>query len=48
MLCGRLDFMHIYDERKLAFWCRISSLTNVVMGYKNVIITLVGQGSLHC
>jgi len=31
MLCGRLDFMHIYDERKLVFWCRISSLTNVVI-----------------
>jgi len=25
------DFMHIYDERKLVFWFRISSLTNVVM-----------------
>jgi len=31
MLCGRLDFMHIYDERKPVFWCKISSLTNVVM-----------------
>jgi len=30
-LCGRLDFMHMYDEKKLVFWCRISSLTNVVM-----------------
>jgi len=31
MLCVWLDFMHIYDERKQIFWCRISSLTNVVM-----------------
>jgi len=31
MLCVPLDFMHIYDERKLVLWCRISSLTSVVM-----------------
>ena len=30
-LCGRLDFMHIYDERKLVFWARISSMKSVVM-----------------
>jgi len=22
MLCGRLDFMHIYDETRLVFWCK--------------------------
>jgi len=30
-LCGRLDFMHIHDERKLVFWSRISSMKSVVM-----------------
>jgi len=30
-LCGRRDFMHIYDERKLVFWSRISSMKIVVM-----------------
>jgi len=31
VLCGRLDFVHIYDERKLFFWSRISSMNSVVM-----------------
>jgi len=31
VLCGRLDFMHIYDQRKLIFWCRISRMKIVVM-----------------
>jgi len=30
-LCGRPDFMHRYDERKLVFWSRISSMKSVVM-----------------
>jgi len=29
-LCGRLDFMHIYDEHKLVFWSRISRMKSVV------------------
>jgi len=31
VLCGRLDFMHIYDQRKLVFWTRISRMKSVVM-----------------
>ena len=30
-LCGRQDFMHIYDERKLVFWSKISRMKSVVM-----------------
>ena len=30
-LCGRLDFIRIYDERKLVFWSRINSVKTVVM-----------------
>jgi len=31
VLCGRLDFMHIYDRRKLVFWPSISRMKSVVM-----------------
>jgi len=31
VLCGQLDFMHIYDEHKLVFWSRISRMKSVVM-----------------
>jgi len=30
-LCGRLDFMHIYAQRKLIFISKISRLNNDVM-----------------
>ena len=38
-------FMHIYEQRKLFFLCRTSSLTNMLL-CKHVMITLVGQGCL--
>jgi len=31
VLCGRLDFMRTYDQRKLVFWSRISRTKSVVM-----------------
>jgi len=31
VLYGRLDFVHIYDQRKLIFWSRISRRKSVVM-----------------
>jgi len=31
VLCGQLDFMHIYDQCKLVFWSRISRMKSVVM-----------------
>ena len=31
VLCGRLDFMHICDQRRLVSWSTISRMKSVVM-----------------
>ena len=40
-LCGRLDFRHIYAERKLIFFSKLSTSKNIVV-QAYVIITLEG------
>jgi len=48
VLYGRLDFMHIaYDERKLVYWSRISSMKSVVMRTCYMVF-LVCRGSSTC
>jgi len=46
LLCGRLDFMHIYDECKLVFWSRISRMNSVVMQTCYGILSMLREFNL--
>jgi len=28
-LCGRMNLVHMYDERKLSFWSKVNSFKNL-------------------
>ena len=43
-LCGRLDLIRTYDERKLSFWSSVNGLDIVVL--QACYDSLVGQRSL--
>jgi len=45
-LCDRLDFVHIYDERQLFFWSRISRLKSVVMRTCSGILSMSREFNL--